>query len=122
VPKCSKNESLDNPDESSSLVKEDIILQEVINIRKELPLLGTRKLHYILQNRLVFYQINFGRDYLFDLLTEHKLLIRQRKRKAITTDSRHWMRKYGNLVKWLVITRPEQVWVSDITYVQLINQ
>jgi transposase InsO family protein len=105
-----------------SLVKEDIILQEVLNIRKDLPRLGTRKLHYILQNKLSSHQISFGRDYLFDLLSEHKLLIRQRKRKAITTDSRHWMRKYSNLVKGLVITRPEQVWVSDITYIRLTNQ
>jgi putative transposase len=106
----------------SSLVKEDIILQEVLSIRKDLPRLGTRKLHYVLQNKLMSHQITFGRDYLFDLLSEHKLLIRQRKRKAITTDSRHWMRKYNNLVKELVITRPEQVWVSDITYIRLTNQ
>ncbi len=106
----------------NSLVKEDIILQEVINIRKDLPRLGTRKLHYLVQNKLISHQITFGRDYLFDLLSEHKLLIRQRKRKAITTDSRHWMRKYSNLVKGLEITRPEQVWVSDITYIRLTNQ
>lgn len=105
-----------------SLVKEDIILQEVLAIRKDLPRLGTRKLHYVVQNKLSSHQIAFGRDYLFDLLSEHKLLIRQRKRKAITTDSRHWMRKYSNLVKGLVITRPEQVWVSDITYIRLTNQ
>ena len=106
----------------NSLVKEDVILQEVINIRKDLPRLGTRKLHYLVQNKLISHQITFGRDYLFDLLSEHKLLIRQRKRKAITTDSRHWMRKYSNLVKGLAITRPEQVWVSDITYIRLTNQ
>lgn len=106
----------------SSLVKEDVILQEVINIRKDLPRLGTRKLHYVIQNKLISHQISFGRDYLFDLLSEHKLLIRQRKRKAITTDSRHWMRKYSNLVKGIEITRPEQVWVSDITYIRLTNQ
>lgn len=106
----------------SGLVKEDIILQEILNIRKDLPRLGTRKLHYVVQNKLMSHQITFGRDYLFDLLSEHKLLIRQRKRKAITTDSRHWMRKYSNLVKGLVITRPEQVWVSDITYIRLTNQ
>ena len=106
----------------SNLVKEDVILQEVINIRKDLPRLGTRKLHFVIQNKLISHQISFGRDYLFDLLSEHKLLIRQRKRKAITTDSRHWMRKYSNLVKGLEITRPEQVWVSDITYIRLTNQ
>ena len=94
----------------------------MLSIRKDLPRLGTRKLHYVLQNKLASHQITFGRDYLFDLLSEHKLLIRQRKRKAITTDSRHWMRKYSNLVKGLVITRPEQVWVSDITYIRLTNQ
>ena len=106
----------------SNLVKEDVILQEVINIRKDLPRLGTRKLYFVIQNKLISHQISFGRDYLFDLLSEHKLLIRQRKRKAITTDSRHWMRKYSNLVKGLEITRPEQVWVSDITYIRLTNQ
>ena len=106
----------------SSLVKEDVILQEVINIRKDLPRLGTRKLHFVLQNKLITHQISFGRDYLFDLLAEHKLLIRQRKRKVITTDSRHWMRKYNNLTKEVNINRPEQVWVSDITYIRLTNQ
>lgn len=106
----------------SGLVKEDVILQEVAQIRKDLPRLGTRKLHYLLQHKLTSHKITLGRDYLFDLLSEHKLLVRQRKRKAITTDSRHWMRKYGNLIKGLEVTRPEQVWVSDITYIRLNNQ
>lgn len=105
-----------------NLVKEDVILQEIIEIRKDLPRLGTRKLHHVLQKKLATHEIRFGRDYLFDLLSEHRLLIRQRKRKAITTDSRHWMRKYSNLVKDIDIIRPEQVWVSDITYIRLINQ
>jgi transposase InsO family protein len=106
----------------SGLVKEDIILQEVIDLRRNMPRLGTRKLHYLLQSSLASHSIQIGRDYLFDLLQEHKLLVRQRKRKAITTDSRHWMRKYSNLVKNVPVTRPEQVWVSDITYIRMINQ
>jgi transposase InsO family protein len=32
------------------------------------------------------------------------------------------MRKYSNLVKPIVINRPEQIWVSDITYIRMINQ
>ncbi len=75
----------------NSLIKEDIILQEVRTIRRDLPQVGTRKLHYMLQNQLKSHAISFGRDYLFDLLAEHQLLIRKRKRKVITTDSRHWM-------------------------------
>lgn len=106
----------------SSMVKEDIIIHEVLALRRNLPRLGTRKLHYLLQPALVSHGIQIGRDYLFDLLQEHKLLVRQRKRKAITTDSRHWMRKYSNLVRNLPVTRPEQVWVSDITYIRMVNQ
>ena len=66
--------------------------------------------------------IKLGRDYLFDLLKHHRLLIRQRKRKVITTDSRHWMHKYDNLIKELDCHRPEQIWVSDITYIRMGNQ
>ena len=106
----------------SSLVKEDVILQEVASIRKNLSRIGTRKLHYMLQSPLATHGISLGRDYLFGLLSEHNLLIRQRKRNVVTTDSRHWMRKYSNLVKDMQVTRPEQVWVSDITYIRLNHQ
>jgi len=41
------------------------------------------------------------------------------KRKCRTTDSRHSWPRYENLVKSLEISRPEQVWVADITYVRL---
>lgn len=104
-------------------IKDDIILQLVHKIRNTaLPRLGTRKLLILLKPDLEAHQIKVGRDYLFDLLQEHKLLIRRRKRKVFTTDSRHWMRKYANLTKDLVITRPEQLWVSDITYIRMGNQ
>lgn len=64
----------------SNLVKEDIIVQEVISVRKDLPTLGTRKMHHVLQPRLASHNIRIGRDYLFDLLAEHRLLIRCRKK------------------------------------------
>jgi putative transposase len=104
-------------------IKDDIILQLVHKIRNTaLPRLGTRKLLVLLKPDLDAHQIKVGRDYLFDLLDEHKLLIRRRKRKVFTTDSRHWMRKYANLTKDLIIIRPEQLWVSDITYIRMGNQ
>jgi len=103
-------------------VKEEIILQLVHKIRERLPRLGTRKLLFLLDPELRSHQIDIGRDALFELLAVHKLLIRQRKRKMVTTNSRHWMRKYANLIKNVEISKPEQVWVSDITYIRMHNQ
>ncbi len=103
-------------------LQDDIVLQHVLKIREDLPGTGTLKLHEMLREPLQSHKIQIGRDYLFDLMREHHLGIRRRKRKAITTDSRHWMHKYSNLIKELEITRPEQVWVSDITYIRLNNQ
>jgi transposase InsO family protein len=93
----------------------------VNEIRSDLPRLGTRKLQHLLTPKLETHGIKIGRDALFNILSDNKLLIRQRKRKAITTDSRHWMKKYNNLIVGLEITRPEQVWVSDITYIRMIH-
>lgn len=87
-----------------------------------LPRLGTRKLLVNIAPLLQEHGIQIGRDYLFDLLQRYKLLIRPRKRKVVTTDSRHWMRKYSNLTANLHCERPEQLWVSDITYIRMGNQ
>ena len=50
--------------------------------------------------------------------SEH-LLVPKKKKYHKTTNSKHWMRKYPNLVKEVAINRPEQVWVADITYLQV---
>lgn len=103
-------------------LKDEIVLQHVLDIRKKQNRIGTLKLHYMLQEPLGQHEIKIGRDYLFELMREHGLHIRNRKRKMVTTNSRHWMHKYNNLIKELVINRPEQLWVSDITYIKLRKQ
>lgn len=103
-------------------LRDEIVLQEVLAIRENLPRVGTLKLHSMLQPKLEGHEIKIGRDYLFNLMRDHHLSIRQRKRCAITTDSRHWMHKYSNLIREMEIYRPEQVWVSDITYIRLVGQ
>ena len=72
--------------------------------RQEIPYLGTRKLIYMMEPKLIEHQIKMGRDQLFDLLRFHGLLIRCRKRIARTTDSNHLFKRYPNLIKDLVIT------------------
>lgn len=86
--------------------------------RKILPRLGTRKLYHLIRAQLESGHIRFGRDKLFNLLRENQLLILPHRRYVQTTFSKHWLRQYPNLIKDLVITQPDQVWVSDITYVK----
>ena len=100
-------------------MKDEIVLQHIAVIREKQKRIGTMKLRHIIEKQLIDHNIKVGRDYLFDLMRSHGLLIRQRKRKVVTTNSRHWMHKYNNLIKDLKINRPEQLWVSDITYIQL---
>lgn len=94
-----------------------VVLEMVSEIRQEIPRIGTRKLHYMLQPYFNAYGIKIGRDTLHKLLQDNNLIVRQNKRFAVTTNSKHWMKKYPNLIKNLDINRPEQVWVSDITYI-----
>ena len=88
-----------------------------------MPRIGTRKLYYMLTETLQKHKIKIGRDKLFDLLEEYGMLVRRRKRKKVsTTDSNHPFRKYPNLIRELQPVRPNQLWVSDITYIRLIDE
>ncbi len=65
--------------------------------------------------------ITVGRDKLFGILRSQHLLVQRKSKYTRTTDSKRWMRKYPNLTKGLELTRPEQLWVSDITYLQTVG-
>jgi transposase InsO family protein len=74
----------------------------------------------MLTETLKEHKIKIGRDKLFDLLEEYGMLVRRRKRRKVsTTDSNHPFRKYPNLVRELKAIRPNQLWVSDITYIRI---
>ena len=95
-----------------------ILINEVLEIRKSQKRLGCRKLLYKLEPFMAQHQIVIGRDAFFNLLSEHNLLVRKRKRrKPVTTFSDHWMRKHPNLIEGFYPTAPNQLWVSDITYI-----
>ena len=88
-------------------------------LRKRMPHIGTRKLHHLLEESFRQESIKVGRDKLFYILGYAKLLQKPKRMYAQTTNSKHWMRKYANIIKGLPITRKEQLWVSDITYVRM---
>jgi len=98
-----------------------IVLCIVKDLRNEIPFIGTRKLLFLLHPHLEEHRIKMGRDQLFDLLRFHGLLMRRRKRMVKTTDSHHWLKKCPNLIVGLIITSPEQLWVSDITYIRTLE-
>jgi putative transposase len=98
-----------------------IVLALVGEFRVLIPMLGTRKLLFMLIPEMEKHDIKMGRDLLFDLLRFHGLLIRRRRRIVKTTDSHHWLRRYPNLIINLVLTAPEQLWVSDITYIRTLD-
>lgn len=90
----------------------------VESVRRRMPRIGTRKLHHLLAGQLAEAGIKMGRDGLFDYLRSQDLLIKPIKRYTQTTMSRHWLRKHPNLLEGWRPTRPEEVFVSDITYIK----
>ena len=90
----------------------------VVTTRMKMPRLGARKLYYLVKEQLLELNIKLGRDALFDYLRRENLLIFPKKNYIKTTNSKHWMRKHPNLLKDKVINGPEQVFVSDITYIK----
>lgn len=98
--------------------------QAVIELVKEKrmrqPRLGTRKLHHLLRGPLREAGIKLGRDAMFDVLRNARMLVPNRRAYHKTTDSHHRLRRHPNLVKdgpqQIQVTRSEQLWVADITY------
>lgn len=103
-----------------TIFKEDIVLSTIrrIRVQSQTNRWGVRKLQYLVNQELDSIGISVGRDYLFDLLRENNMLVRSRKRKYFTTQSHHWLKKYDNLLINKEVSAPNQVWVSDITYIK----
>ena len=95
--------------------KARLVVDMVLEIRQQMPKIGARKLYYLLGNDLKTLKI--GRDKFIDILRANHLLIVPKRSYHITTNSHHRFRKYNNQLIDLEINRPEQVWVSDITYI-----
>lgn len=95
--------------------KAEQVIELIKDLRLKMPRLGTRKMYYLLNAPLS--KLNIGRDRFFDILRANHLLIKPKRSYHVTTNSHHRFRKHKNLIGSLTINRPEQVWVSDITYI-----
>lgn len=98
----------------------DVIIEEVLRYRKVQKRLGTRKLLGEMQHFLASHSFQIGRDAMFTLLAERGLLVTKRKRRGcITTVSKHRFKKYPNIIRDFIPIAPNQLWVSDITYIHI---
>ena len=99
--------------------------QQIISIvkkrRKSLPREGVRKLTKSLDIDFNKANIKVGRDTLFNVLRKYQMLTLRKKTSARTTNSYHRFYKYNNIIKDVKVIRPNQVWVSDITYIRTIK-
>jgi putative transposase len=102
---------------SQRLLKEEIVIEAVGECRSQQPRVGGRKLQLMLLER----GFAIARDELFDLLRKRELLVRPRKNYKKTTNSYHRFRKYSNLIKDRQVNAPNQVFVSDITYLDTLD-
>jgi putative transposase len=95
--------------------KADQVIKLVNSLRVMMPRLGTRKIYHMLEPSLE--PLHVGRDKLFSILKANNMLIKPKRNYRITTDSHHRFRKHKNLIENMLLKQPEQVWVSDITYI-----
>ena len=100
------------------LALEQFVVQFVLSVREKDPMMGKDKLWRMYRSRFSD-DYRIGRDAFRSIMHERGLNIRNVKRAPRTTDSRHNLPTYPNLVKSVIPTRPNQIWVSDITYIEM---
>ena len=99
-------------------IDEDLVLELVGRERRMQPRLGGRKLLHLLRRDLVEAGADIGRDRFFELLAERDLLVPPKRGAPRTTDSRHCLPVFRNLLAGMSLTGPNQAWVSDLTYIR----
>lgn len=100
---------------SEEAVGEEALKAAIRRVAAEWPTYGSRRI--TAQLRREGWKVN--RKRVRRLMHEMGIKGRVRRRKQRTTRSDHPFPRYPNLVEGLIVVRPEQVWVSDITYIRL---
>jgi len=104
--------------QSRQVMEEEKLVHLVHPIRQVMPRIGGRKLHYMIRERLMQNAIKIGRDRFFRWLRHHDLLVHPKRSYVHTTQSHHRFWTYDNHTEGLKLNKPNQLWVSDITYLR----
>ena len=100
------------------LARETFAIQYIKDVRKKDPGIGGLKLWHMYKRDLGENN-TLGRDKFYDIIDANGFKLRDRLRKPRTTDSSHGLPVFKNLVKEFIPTKPNQLWVSDITYITI---
>lgn len=97
-------------------VKEAFALEYIHKIREQAPGIGGVKIRYMYRRDFPDKDL-VGRDRFEDIINNHGLKVRAKRRKVRTTDSSHGLPVFPNLAYDFIPTAINQLWVSDITYI-----
>lgn len=101
------------------MVDGDLVARLVRGERQTQSRLGTRKLYHLLKGELAQAGVRIGRDRMFEELRKRDLLLKPLPAEyPRTTQSYHNLPVFKNVIKDREVTAPNQVWVSDITYLR----
>lgn len=98
------------------LAQAELVSQYVKEVRKQDPGIGGVKLWHMYQKA---FGLVIGRDRFLEILDAQHLKLRRKMRAPRTTDSSHGLPTYPNQIKQIIPTRPNQIWVGDITYIPI---
>jgi transposase InsO family protein len=97
----------------------DMRLRDLVQqVALEWPSYGYRRITAELRRR----GQSINRKHVLRLMREDNLLILRKRRYVHTTNSDHGLPVYPNLVPKLSVTKCDQLWVSDITYIRLLRE
>ena len=100
------------------VAQEKFVVDYIREVRKTDRGIGGVKLWHMYKREFGKEQ-SMGRDRFEDIVDRYHLKVRKRIRKPRTTDSSHGLPTCPNLIKDLIPSSPNQLWVSDITYITI---
>jgi putative transposase len=99
-------------------IDEAMVVELVKRERRMQPRLGGRKVLHLLRPDLDEAGVVIGRDRFFEVLAERDLLVVRKPGRPHTTNSRHSLPVFHNLLTGRTFDAPNQAWVSDLTYIR----
>lgn len=97
--------------------KDHKLVSAIKKIAQQFPCYGSRRITYQLRRKP--HQLLVNRKKVQRIMQKEDLLVAAKRKSTNTTNSNHSYMRYPNLVKGIVIDHPDQVWVSDLTYIGL---